>query len=174
MTRKFLLAVLLLTLAGVDCVALAAPQIAVIVAAGDLRNAAGNAELASIYRRKLLIDPWGRGIVPVNLPAGDPLRLAFSTAVLGRLPEDMQAYWNEQYFHGVSPPATLDSQEAVLRFVATTPGAIGYVLECDVDARVKVIATIAVPDDHPVPASACDPQTMAPDHPTAIGASRRN
>jgi hypothetical protein len=162
MTRKALLAALLALLAGFDCAAVAGERIAVIVASGDLRNDSSKAELASIFRRKLLIDASGRSIVPVNLPAANPLRVAFSVAVLGRLPENMQAYWNEEYFHGVSPPPTLNSQEAVLRFVATTPGAIGYVLGCDVDTRVKVIATIDVPDDYPVPTSACSHPAATP------------
>jgi ABC-type phosphate transport system substrate-binding protein len=36
----------------------------------------------------------------------------------------------------------LSSQEAVLRFVAQTPGAVGYVSYCVVDARVKVALVI--------------------------------
>lgn len=72
---------------------------------------------------------WGDGalVAPVNLPATSPVRDAFSRAVLGRSPRDMAGFWNDQYFHGVQPPPVLDSQRAVLLYVARTPGAIGYV-----------------------------------------------
>ncbi len=40
---------------------------------------------------------------------------------------------------GISPPHVVASQEAVMRFVANTPGVIGYVAACKVDKRVKVI-----------------------------------
>jgi len=52
-------------------------------------------------------------------------------------------YWNARYFHGVLPPYVLSSEEAVLRFVAETPGAIGYVPYCDADKRVTVVLVIS-------------------------------
>lgn len=72
---------------------------------------------------------WRAGIVarPVNQRAQSPLREAFSRAVLGGRVQDFAGYWNDQYFHGTAPPPTLASDEAVLRYVTRTPGAIGYV-----------------------------------------------
>jgi len=69
-----------------------------------------------------------------------------NTVRLLNLPEDMQSYWNDQYFHGVLPPPVLDSEEAVLRFVSSTAGAIGYVSACAVDKRVEIVALISGPD----------------------------
>jgi hypothetical protein len=48
------------------------------------------------------------------------------------------------YFHGLLPPHVLASTEAVLRFVASTPGAIGYVPLCDADARVTMLLAIDI------------------------------
>jgi hypothetical protein len=48
----------------------------------------------------------------------------------------LPAYWNEQYFHGVLPPIILGSEEAVVRYVASRPDAIGYVDARHVDASV--------------------------------------
>lgn len=72
---------------------------------------------------------WSNGvrIAPVNLPAGNAVREAFSVRVLGRSSRALAAYWNDLYFHGTLPPPTVGSEQAVLRFVAATPGAIGYV-----------------------------------------------
>lgn len=95
--------------------------------------------LARIYRRKMLYWQDGNKVEPVNLPAAEPLRLLFSRRVLKMEPEELEAYWNQQYFQGVFPPYMLPSEEAVMRFVADTPGAIGYVSACAVDARVVVL-----------------------------------
>jgi ABC-type phosphate transport system substrate-binding protein len=135
---------MLLVLAGAARPAVA-ETIAVIVAADSAYNRIDKDTLADIYRRKVRLDDDGQAWVPVNLPATDPLRRAFSMILFGREPEDMEQYWNAQYFHGVSPPFVLASAEAVLRFVAKTQGAIGYVEACRVDARVKVLAHLSVP-----------------------------
>jgi ABC-type phosphate transport system substrate-binding protein len=103
--------------------------------------------LRDIFLKRISIDRLGTGLIPLNLPPDHPLRQAFSQALLGASPRDLQNYWNQRYFHGVSPPYVLSSDEAILRFVAKTPGAIGYVAPCDVDARVKEVARIPVPED---------------------------
>jgi hypothetical protein len=97
------------------------------------------AELALLYRRQKLF-LGGRRAQPVNLPTQHPLRRWFSQQVLGRTPEELDGYWRDQYFNGVLPPYVLASEEAVIRFVASTPGAIGYVLACGpADRRVRVL-----------------------------------
>jgi ABC-type phosphate transport system substrate-binding protein len=118
--------------------------IAVVVAAGASAQAAplSSAQVASIFRRKRQFWDDQMRIVAVNLPALHPLRRHFSQRLFKRSPEDLQAYWNDQYFHGVLPPAVLASEEAVMRFVADTPGAVGYVWACSVDKRVAVVALI--------------------------------
>ncbi|MEQ8660459.1 MAG: hypothetical protein RLW62_06545 [Gammaproteobacteria bacterium] len=115
-------------------------------------DSARGRNLADLFRRKLLVDARGNRLVPVNLPGRDPLRRAFSLAVLELPPEEMEGYWNERYFHGVSPPPVVASTEAVLRFVAATPGAVGYVPNCAVDARVAHVGDITVSG---VPADPC-------------------
>ena len=117
--------------------------IAVVVAADGswkgIRGGMSKRLLAQIYRKQVVLDDKGIRLHPVNLPASHPLRAIFSQAVFRRSPLDMAGYWNEQYFQGISPPHVVASQEAVMRFVANTPGAIGYVAACKVDKRVRVI-----------------------------------
>jgi hypothetical protein len=48
-----------------------------------------------------------------------------------------------QYFQGITPPHVLSSEEAMLRFVASTAGAIGYALPCHIDERVQVLWTLS-------------------------------
>lgn len=95
-----------------------------------------------IYWRKQLFWPKGIRIQPVNLGSEHPLRIQFSQTVLGSLPKKQVDYWNGQYFNGVLPPHSVDSEEAVLRYVSQTKGAIGYIDACALDARVQAMLWI--------------------------------
>ena len=99
-----------------------------------------------VYLRKLMLASDGNRWIPLNLPSTHELRRAFSISLFKKLPEEQESYWNEQYFQGLTPPQVFASEEAILRFVAITPGAIGYVKKQSVDERVKVLLTISVPD----------------------------
>jgi hypothetical protein len=126
--------------AGIAAAAAEEPM-AVIVAPGHAK-ALKKDELALVFKRKKLFWSDGSKIQPVNLSASNVHRRAFSMAVLGAPPEELEKYWNDMYFHGISPPYVVSSEEAVLRFVAETPGAVGYVPFCSVDARVAVALVI--------------------------------
>lgn len=119
--------------------AMAVEPLAVIVAKGQTFKVASVVDLSLIYWRKKLYWPEGLPMQPVNLATDSAQRRLFSQRVLGSLPETQSDYWNELYYHGTSPPHVVVSQEAMLRYVTDTPGAIGYVEGCKVDARVKVL-----------------------------------
>ncbi len=163
-TRGWRLLALLALLSGADARAAPAaepPRAGIaVIGAPDLELAPlDTAAVAAIFRRKLRTLPRGGRLVPVNLPADDPLRSAFSVAVFDLEPAAMDAYWNERYFHGVSPPHVVASVEAMLRFVAATPGAIGYVPACAMDARVRMLMILPLtgPAAARCPASAPSP-----------------
>ena len=99
-------------------------------------------ELSLIFWRKKLYWADGKRMHPLNLPTDNPLRRQFSQRILGSLPEAQTDYWNDQYYHGNSPPHVVNSQEAMLRYVTESPGGIGYVHACKVDSRVKVLLWI--------------------------------
>lgn len=117
----------------------AGEALAVVMAAGSQPDKLSLETVRLVFNRKSLVDSEGKRWIPVNLPASHPLRRAFSQGVFHALPEDLEEYWNVQYFHGINPPEVLASEEAVLRFVAGTEGAIGYVRASLVDRRVKVL-----------------------------------
>jgi ABC-type phosphate transport system substrate-binding protein len=125
----------------------AGEQIAVIARASHPVDTVSQEELARIYRGKKLFWEDGTRIIPVNLAADHPCRKHFSHLVLGLLPEEMQEYWNAQYFHGISPPYVLSSEEAVLRFVTETPGAIGYLCTLTTTAPVKILLRLPVEEE---------------------------
>jgi ABC-type phosphate transport system substrate-binding protein len=99
-------------------------------------------ELGQVFWRKKQYWQSGARIHPVNLHAEHPLRIAFSKTVLGSTPNEQADYWNGLYFHGTKPPYSVQSEEAVLRYVSTTKGAIGYVSMCALDDRVKPLLWI--------------------------------
>lgn len=124
-----------------------AAELAVIVAA-DLAAAPLEAGmLRDIYLKKTFLDEGGRKIVPVNLPVSHPVREAFSRALFHQDSSALQGYWNQRYFHGIRPPYVLQSQAAVVRFVARTPGAIGYVAPCFLEPDVVPVLRLPVPAD---------------------------
>lgn len=94
-------------------------------------------ELGLIFWRKKLYAAHGQALHPVNLHSEHVLRLRFSQQVLHSTPRSQVSYWNGLYFHGVQPPYTVQSEEAMIRYVAETDGAIGYIDACHVDDRIK-------------------------------------
>lgn len=122
-----------------------AAGIAVIVARHGPRLELDRATLRDIYLKKIFVNNRGVAFIPVNLPPNHPLRRAFSRALLQETTNQLQAYWNQRYFHGVRPPYVLGSQTAVVRFVARTPGAVGYVAPCRVDSSVRRILLLPLP-----------------------------
>lgn len=130
--------------------------LAVVVSAQaseELAREARNPDtLMQIFKRKKLLWRGGGRIVPVNLPADSALRRQFSVQILKQSPEALDDYWNQQYFQGVLPPHVLASEAAVLRFVAQTVNAIGYLSACSVDDGLRVLMLID-PDGNLLPAT---------------------
>lgn len=60
----------------------------------------------------------------------DPLHSSFSKEVLGVFPYQLRAAWNRAVFAGSGrAPVTVNSEQEMLRRVADTVGAVGYVSE---------------------------------------------
>jgi hypothetical protein len=51
----------------------------------------------------------------------------------------LSVYWNEQYVLGTLPPPTLHSSEAVKRYVASEPNAIGYIESSAIDKTIRTV-----------------------------------
>lgn len=96
-------------------------------------------EVASIYLKQRRFWPDGAPIAPLNHEPGSTIRERFSIRVLGQPSRAFAEYWNEQYFQGVFPPASLSSSAAVKRYVATDRNAIGYIDRDDADDSVRIV-----------------------------------
>jgi ABC-type phosphate transport system substrate-binding protein len=82
----------------------------------------------------------GQAIRPVDLAPGSSVRRVFSDSVLKRSVGAVRSYWQQRIFSGRDlPPPELDSDDAVLRYVAKSPGAIGYVSAAAKVANAKVV-----------------------------------
>ena len=137
MARAVLAAVLLVMSFATAAAPEDRPAIAVIV--HPSRTTALTSDLlGQIYLRRKRFWDDGTPIVPLNLSAGAPLRARFGATVLRQSEARLADYWNRQYFYGILPPATLASAEAVRRYVAADPRALGYVPASEVDGSVRV------------------------------------
>ena len=72
---------------------------------------------------------WGDGssVLPVDQSVRSPVRKSFSSDVLQQGLVEVQVYWQRKMAGGMTPPPVKTSDEEIVSFVASTPGAIGYV-----------------------------------------------
>ena len=97
-------------------------------------------ELRRIFMKQSRMWPHGEPVVPVDWDSTHYLRSVFSKDVLDRSVREMQEYWVQQSMTaGLTPPSTQRSARAVLRFVASVPGAISYVPPSEADETVRIV-----------------------------------
>ncbi len=85
------------------------------------------AALSSIFLKQA--PKWGDGstVLPVDQSVRSPVRRSFSSDVLQQGLVEVQVYWQRKMAKGLTPPPVKTSDEEIVSFVASTPGAIGYV-----------------------------------------------
>jgi ABC-type phosphate transport system substrate-binding protein len=100
----------------------------VVVNAANPSSSVSRDFLAAAFLKKATRWDDGTLIRPVDLFADSAVRRAFSSGVLERPVAAVRNYWQQRIFSGSDiPPPELDSDEAVVRYVAAYPGAVGYV-----------------------------------------------
>jgi len=96
--------------------------------------------LARAFFKQMTRWDHGEPIRPVDLHLTSPVRYAFSNGVLKRPPQAVRVYWLQRIFSGRDvPPLELDSEAAVIRYVLSSPGAVGYVSAATNPAPAKVL-----------------------------------
>jgi ABC-type phosphate transport system substrate-binding protein len=97
--------------------------------------------LAEAFLKKTTRWPDGELIRPVDLPPDSAVRHRFTEDALNRSVAAVKSYWQQQIFAGRSvPPAELNSEEEVVKYVARSPGAVGYVGAGGELSGVKVVS----------------------------------
>ncbi len=82
----------------------------------------------------------GNKIIPINQNQGSAARSEFGKKVVGKSDSQLKAYWSKLIFTGKGTPPDEKSNDAeVLKFIANTPDAIGYIDASAVDGSVKVV-----------------------------------
>lgn len=96
-------------------------------------------QLAAIYAMKKISWSNGTQVVPVNREASSDERAKFSKVVFNLSPQDLSAYQDRLRFQGKLPPIVQSSDQAVLGFVRSVPGAIGYINASHAPTGVKTL-----------------------------------
>ena len=117
----------------------ATESVLVVIVHRDRHVSLSVKELDDIYLKKRRFWDDGEPVVPLNREAGSSERETFSRRVLGGASTAFVGYWNDQYFQGIFPPATLSSSDAVKRYVDADRNAIGYIWSNEVDESVRAV-----------------------------------
>jgi len=140
--RKLALAGLLTVLAAP--LGAAAQNYRVIVHKDHPTDSIERKELANIFlgiKRK-----WDSGtvITPIEQSLRSTVRAEFAKEILKRSPAAVLEYWKRELQRGTKrPPAVKSTDGEVIAFVASKPGAIGYVSAAwQVDETVKTLQVI--------------------------------
>ncbi|HET9468876.1 MAG TPA: hypothetical protein VFO48_10715 [Vicinamibacterales bacterium] len=140
MTRRVLLAGLLVLLCA-DSTSTQAQAFVIIVNKANPVKSLPIGELRRIFMKESRMWPHAEPMVPVDWESTAEIRQVFSKQVLNRSVREMAEYWVKQSItQGIAPPSTQRSARAILRFVASVPGAISYVRPADADDTVNVVA----------------------------------
>ncbi len=83
--------------------------------------------LSAIFLRKAPRWETGLEVQPVDQSMSSPVRAQFTAAVLDVPFDGLPRFWSDQIKAGVQPPPVKSSDQDVIAYVASTPGAIGYV-----------------------------------------------
>jgi ABC-type phosphate transport system substrate-binding protein len=142
-TKRIAPALVAVSLLAIVTVSWLALSVHPVHAAGDpivvIVNAANPVDNLSIGELKKLFlsdrSRWdtGKAVAPVMVTAGAPERTAFLKIVCGMSDGDFNKYFLQAAFTGKSatPPKEVSSSGAVKSFVASSPGAIGFVKALD-------------------------------------------
>ena len=96
-------------------------------------------QLADIYSLKKALWADQTRVVAVNREASSEERERFSEAVFNVSPQELAEYWNQLRFQGKLLPVVQTSDQAVLGFVRSVPGAVGYINASVQPTGVKIL-----------------------------------
>jgi hypothetical protein len=92
----------------------------------------------------------GKRFIPVNHPINTSGRVHFDRAVLGLEPEQVGAFWIDRRIRDESlPPRTVPSADLALRVAASLPGAITYIEQEMLVAKVRALTIDGIAANQP-------------------------
>ena len=100
----------------------------VVVNSANESNVLSRSQISNYLLKKKSRWENGSQVDPVDLVSRSKIRAAMSQLIHERSVASIKNYWQRQIFSGHNtPPPELDSDQAVLDFVGSNPGGIGYV-----------------------------------------------
>ncbi len=130
----------LLTLLGASVCHSSHAQIVIIVNQNAKPASVSTGDLRDIFQGNVSAFPDGSHVTPVLLKQGS-VSDDFLSLYVGKSDTAFRANWRSLLFSGQGVmPRTLDSEVAVVEYVARTPGAIGYISRSTPHEGVKVLA----------------------------------
>lgn len=113
-------------------------QSVVVVGHAGVRKLDSGTVLRIYTGRTVEVD--GSAVTAINAPTGSPVRSRFLQNCLRQDEDRYTAHWTVRKYIGKgASPREIPRSADVLTFVSSTPGAIGYVDESDIDARANVL-----------------------------------
>ncbi len=99
-------------------------------------------QVSKILLKKVRKWDNGQRVQAVDQGGKDSVREIFTKEIHGRSLSSIQRFWQRQIFSGTEvPPPELASDDEVVSFVSSNPGAIGYV---SADAALEGVKTVDV------------------------------
>lgn len=115
-------------------------EVAIIANKGITVDSITPKEARKIWLGKKKSMPGGGTIKLADLPLGNAARKDFYNSIVKKKEKQLKAYWAKITFTGKGyPPQVFDDDAAVVDWVASTPGAMGYVSSDSVTDSVKVL-----------------------------------
>ena len=95
----------------------------------------------SMFAMKLLQWPDGQPVRVFVLPDDNPLHRVFCKEVLDVYPYQLRQTWDRLVYSGTGQaPIEVNSEEEMLKSVANTPGALGYLKKVKPGERVRALS----------------------------------
>lgn len=117
-----------------------ADPVEVIVSTTVTERSLSSNALRAIFGMRLRNWPNGNRIRVFVLPDRNPTHVAFCKQLLNIYPHQLRLAWDRLVFSGTGQaPTEVDSEEEMRAWVATTPGAIGYLRRSLVNDSVRVL-----------------------------------
>jgi len=104
-------------------------------------SAASQNAVRAMFAMKLLQWPDGQPVRVFVLPDDNPLHRTFCKEALDIYPYQLRQTWDRQIYSGTGQaPTEVGSEEEMLKKVASTPGALGYVRKVKPGDRVRTLS----------------------------------
>ncbi len=118
----------------------ASAGVVVIVSPDSNIDSLSKSQVKSVFLGKVKSLPNGETAVPVNQAETSPVYDTFNKKILGKSSTKVLQYWASRVFSGKgSPPEVVPDDQAVIEFVKSKKGAIGYIDSASASGSVKVI-----------------------------------